>query len=115
MSRTHLFAVVVLLGAAAFAGVLALTRTGQVGATPEPASSAQLAAKTRSLDRLEASLRRSLAARTPSQRAAQETPSQRTVYVRAASPQTPAGEHDDEHGDEHGDDDHGQGHDGADD
>lgn len=104
MARKHLFVVVVLLGAAAVAGLLALTRTVSVGATAAPASTAQVAAKTRSLDRLEASLRRSLAKRPPALPSARATadPSAapRTVYVR---PAPSAGAYEDEHG-EHDDD-----------
>ena len=62
MSRKHLVAIVVLLGAAVVAGLLALTRT-TTAATQ--ASTAQLTAKSRSLDRLEASLRHMLAQQPP--------------------------------------------------
>jgi hypothetical protein len=114
MSRKHLFAIVVLLGAAAVAGLLALTRT-TTAATQ--ASSTEIAAKSRSLDRLEASLRRSLAERPPAVptrkgAAAQSAPS-RTIFVRAPQPAGRAsGAHEDEHGEEH--EDKGE-HEGADD
>ena len=97
MGRKHLFAIVVLLGAAAVAGLLALTRT-TTAATQ--ASSTQIAAKTRSLDRLEASLRRSLAERPPALPATTEGGGQsvpaRTVVRSCAAAQTPTGEHEDD-------------------
>ena len=65
MSRKHLFSIVVLLGAATVAGVIALTSTRQLGASTTQVSSAQVAARSRSLDRLEASLQRSLAKQPP--------------------------------------------------
>lgn len=102
MPRKHLFAIVVLLGVALVAGLLALARTSTA---TTPASSTQIAAKSRSLDRLEASLRRSLAAQPPALpeagRAAVPSASG-TVYVRSG-PATQAGR---EPEDEHGDDDH---------
>ena len=101
MSRKHLFAIVVLLGAAAVAGLLALTRT-TTAATQS--SNTQIAAKSRSLDRLEASLRRSLAEQPPArptsgQATASSAP--RTVYVRpTAATQAATGEREDEQGDD---------------
>jgi hypothetical protein len=104
MARKHLFVVVVLLGAAAVAGLLAVTRTVSLGATPAPAQTAQIAAKERSLDQLEASLRRALAKPPPALPSASPTtaPSAapRTVYLR---PAPSAGAYEDEHG-EHDDD-----------
>jgi hypothetical protein len=101
MSRKHLFAIVVLLGAAAVAGLLALTRT-TTAATQ--ASSTQIAAETRSLDQLEASLRRSLAQQPPALPAARSTPASpapRTVFVpSSAASQAVTGEREDEHGDD---------------
>jgi hypothetical protein len=99
MPRKHLFAVVVLLGAAAAAGLLAVTRTVDLGAAAAtPVSNAQITAKTRSLDRLEASLRRSLAEQPPIP-AVGSSASQRTVYLRSSAPsgQAPTGEREDEH------------------
>ena len=107
MPRVHLFTIVVLLGAAAVAGLFALTRT-TTAATQ--ASSMQIAARSRSLDQLEASLRRSLAQQPP---ASPTTPSTDgsstppTIYVPSTTPQL---EHeddvaDDEHADED-DDEH---------
>jgi hypothetical protein len=99
MSRQHLFAVVVMLGAAAIAGLLAVTRTVDLGAAAATSTSnTQIAAKTRSLDRLEASLRRSLAKQPPAlpstQPSAASSRSPRTVYVRR-SPQGAAARHED--------------------
>ena len=97
MSRTHLFAIVVLLGAAAVAGLLALTRT-TTAATQ--ASSTQIAAKSRSLDQLEASLRRSLAQQLPTLPAARSTAATsapRTVFVPSTTgPQAATGEREDD-------------------
>jgi hypothetical protein len=101
MSRKHLFAIVVLLGAAATAGLLALTRTTTAAMQP---SSTQIAAKSRALDRLEASLRRSLAEQPPvlpPARQATDPSARRTVFLRSsAAPQAPIGEREDEPGDE---------------
>lgn len=100
MPRKHLFVIVVLLGAALVAGLLALTRTSTASTQ---ASSTQIAAKSRSLDRLEASLRRSLAARPPALSEAGRTavpPAPGTVYVRSAAATQAAGEREDEHGDD---------------
>jgi hypothetical protein len=101
MSRKHLFAIVVLLGAAAVAGLLALTRTTTAAM---PAASTEIAAKSHSLDQLEASLRRSLAERLPALHRARQTAHQSappTVLVRAAAAsQAPTGEREDEHRDD---------------
>ena len=119
MSRTHLFVVVVLLGAASIAGLLAVTRTVDLGTAATPASNTQISARMRSLDRLEASLRRSLAEQPPAlptRRPAADPSAPRTVYVRsAAAARASTGEHDDD--DEHGETDHESEdeHEGADD
>lgn len=106
MSRKHLFAIVVLLGAAAVAGLLALTRT-TTAATQ--ASTTQMAAKSRSLDRLEASLRRSLAQQPPALPATRASSAPRMIFVPSSvAAQTSIGEREDEHG---GDErDHGDEH-----
>ena len=100
MSRKHLFTIVVLLGAAAVAALLAVTRTTTAGT---PASSAQILAKSRRLDQLEASLQRALAEhpRTlPVTQRAAGAPA-RTVYLRSgATVQAPAGEGEHEHGED---------------
>ena len=62
MARKHRFSIVLMLGAAVVAGFLALSRSVQLGAASKPASTAQVSARTRSLDRLEAQLRDQLAA-----------------------------------------------------
>lgn len=105
MSRKHLFAIVVLLGAAAIAGLLALTRTT---AAATQVSSARIAAKSRALDQLEASLRRALAQHPPALPGARSTGSSatRTVYVPSTAVPPGADELEVEHGDdahEHGD------------
>ena len=98
MPRIHLFAVVVLLGAAAVAGLLAVTRTVALG-SPEPASSNQDAAisfRLQRLDRLEATLRKELA----SQAAA---PASVTVQRRATTLATRVDDDDEDADDEHED------------
>ena len=62
MARKHRFSIVVMLGAAVVAGFFALSRSVQLGAASKPASTAQVSARARSLDRLEAQLRHQLAA-----------------------------------------------------
>lgn len=113
MSRRHLFAIVVLLGAAAVAGLIALTRT-TTAATH--ASSTEIAAKSRSLDQLEASLRRSLAEQPPALSGARPTAAfaaARTVFVPAGAwARTATGERANESGD---DDANETAHEGADD
>ena len=82
MPRKHLFPLVVLLAAAAVAGLLALTRTTKLG-QPAQASSrsdAAIAGRLRELDRFEQSLRKQLAA------AETASPGPKTVYRRAAAP-----------------------------
>ncbi len=106
MSRKHVFVIVVLLGAAAVAGMFALTRTTSAATR---ATSMQIAARSRSLDQLEASLRRALAEQPPALRTAPSTDGSSTpptIYVPSTTPQLEhedAGSGDDEHADE---DDH---------
>jgi hypothetical protein len=80
MARGHLFLIVVLLGAAAIAGLLAVTRTAA-----QPASSASpdsaIAFRMKKLDRLEASLAQRLA----QQAKAAPSPAPTVVYRRATS------------------------------
>jgi hypothetical protein len=109
MTRTHTFLIVVLLAAVAVAGLLALTRTTQQSATASPALDAQIAARTRSLGKLEASLRRSLAKQTPAlpaARAGASSAAPRTVYVRSSAPAASHAEHESDYGE----DGHGQSH-----
>ena len=108
MSRKHLFAIVVLLAAAAVAGLLAMSRTVALGGAPTPASSAQVAAKTRSLDRLEASLRRALADQPPTVPFSGAAPASstlpRTIYVPSTAQASAGGREDEDEGGR-GDDD----------
>ena len=110
MARKHRFSIVVMLGAAVVAGFLALSRSVQLGAASKPTSTAQISASARSLDRLEAQLRRQLAAlpkaAPKAQRVASRAASPGVVYVRsAASPVSASHGDDGEHG--------AEGHDGA--
>ncbi len=110
MARKHRFSIVVMLGAAVVAGFLALGRSVQLGAASKPASTAQISARARSLDRLEAQLRRQLAAlpkaAPKAQRVATRSASPGVLYVRsAASPVSASHGDDGEHG--------AEGHDGA--
>jgi len=118
MKRTHTLAIALLIGLAAIAGAFAATRTAGLGASARLASvsDAQIAQRTRQLDRVEASLRRARAQRPPALppvRFARVTP-QRVVYVRpqpitvlgSAHGEDDAMETDDHAaGGEHGDDD----------
>jgi hypothetical protein len=107
MPRKHMFTLVVLLAAAAGAGVLALSRTVDLGqaasSTTDP--DAAISYRLQELDRFEASLRKQLA-QSP---AAPAQP--RTVYRRASAPPAPAAASQAEGGDdlyedeEHGNDD----------
>lgn len=99
MARKHMFFVVVLLAAAAFAGFAAVSRTAAV-ARPEPAAASavsedELAARLRALDRFEAKLRQQLRA-APSARAAAPA----AAFTRAAPAPVRAYD-DDEYEDEH--------------
>jgi hypothetical protein len=110
MARKHRFSIVVMLGAAVVAGFLALSRSVQLGAASKPASTAQVSARARSLDRLEAQLRRQLAAlpkaAPKAQQVATRSASPGVLYVRsAASPASASHGDDDEHS--------AAGHDGA--
>lgn len=83
MHRKHLFPLVVLLAAAVVAGLLALTRTVDLGqpATASTGSDPAIAFRLKELDRFEVSLRKQLAeAKAPAAAAP------KTIYRRAASP-----------------------------
>jgi hypothetical protein len=80
MARKHRFSIVLMLGAAVVAGFLALSRSVQLGAASKPASTAQVSARARSLDRLEAQLRDQLAA------LAKTPPEAKAVATRSGSP-----------------------------
>jgi hypothetical protein len=115
MPRKHLFPLVVLLAAAAVAGMLALTRTVDLGqaASQSSTSDAAIAYRLDELDRLEASLREQLAGGPASSAQPQ------TVYRRAAAPSPSAAsvrEQDDDHDEredvhEHEDEDEDEGRD----
>jgi len=64
MPRRHLFVIVVLLGAVAVAGLLAVTRTVALGSAAQapPSQDAAISFRLQRLDSLEASLRKQLAA-----------------------------------------------------
>ena len=80
MARKHRFSIVVMLGAAVVAGFFALSRSVQLGAASKPAPTAQVSARARSLDRLEAQLRHQLAA------LPKAAPKAQPVVTRSASP-----------------------------
>jgi Tfp pilus assembly protein PilN len=101
MARKHRFSIVVMLGAAVVAGFFALSRSVQLGAASKPASTAQISARARSLDRLEAQLRRQLAAlpkaAPKAQQVATRSASPGVLYDRSTAPvMAPHGD-DDEH------------------
>ena len=96
MRRRHLFVIVVLLGAAAVAGLLAVSRTVALG-SPQPASSGQdpaISFRLQRLDRLEASLRKELAS------VGSAAPEPATVYRRGTAP-APQLDDDESSDDEH--------------
>ena len=110
MARKHRFSIVVMLGAAVVAGFFALSRSVQLGVASKPAPTAQVSARARSLDRLEAQLRHQLAALPKAAPKAQpaKTPSAApgVLYVRStASPVSASHGDDGEH--------RAEGHDGA--
>jgi hypothetical protein len=102
MPRKHLFPLVVLLAAAAVAGLLALTRTVDLGQASQAstASDPSIAVRLKRLDRFEASLRKQLAA---AKAPAAATPT--TVYRRATVAAPPPRHSDDEGEESEGRDD----------
>jgi hypothetical protein len=84
MARKHLFIIVVLLGAAAVAGLLAMTRTSALGSpvSASPSQDSSISFRLKKLDRLEASLQKRLSAPAASTTA----PAPVTVYRRAVAP-----------------------------
>jgi hypothetical protein len=105
MPRKHLFPLVVLIAAAAVAGLLAVGRAVELG-QPAGASTGKqpsIAYRLTQLDKAEKSLRTQLAdlRKAP-------TPGTQTVYERAATPV--AAQTADEHGDDEKDDHHGPDH-----
>lgn len=103
MARKHIFILVVILGAAALSGLVAMARTSGVGApaTAAPAASPALDARLRELTRFEKRLKNELVASTGST-------GQSTVFVPAASTSAQTSHSsfsdDDEHEDGGGDD-----------
>jgi hypothetical protein len=93
MSRKHLFPLVVILAAAVFAGLLAVSHTRALS-SPGPAASSDpaIAFRLKKLDRFERSLRRQLAAK-PASAAPQ------TVYRHAPVQSAARSFDDDDHGD----------------
>lgn len=65
MPRKHALPIVLLLSAAAVAGLVALGRTVALGASTAKPAPARIAAREHTLDRYEASLKRELARRPP--------------------------------------------------
>jgi hypothetical protein len=107
MARKHRFSIVVMLGAAVVAGFFALSRSVQLGAASKPAPTAQVSARARSLDRLEAQLRHQLAALPKAapkvQPVAARSASPGVLYVRSPAAPVPTSHGDDgEHGGETG-------------
>jgi hypothetical protein len=102
MPRRHLFVLVVLLGAVAVAGLLAVTRTVAAGSSttssPTSAQEAAISFRLHRLDRLEASLRKKLAAQGAT------APAPVTVYRRSPTP-LPTGSSAEAHEHESADDD----------
>ena len=93
MARGHLFVIVVLLAAAAVAGVLAVSRTAH--SQPTSAADPAIAFRLKKLDRLEASLERKLARpTTPAKKSAAPV----VVYQRAPSPVVSESHHGDDDG-----------------
>ncbi len=110
MARKHRFSIVVLLGAAVVAGFFALSRSVQLGVASEPAPTAQVSARARSLDRLEAQLRHQLAvlpkAAAKAQKVATRSTSPGVLYVRSPASPTSASQGDQGDDGEHSTDGH---------
>ena len=106
MSRRHLFPLVVLLAAAAVAGLLALARAVDLG-RPAAASTGEqpaIAFRLARLDKEERALRQQLADLRRASAAGTQT-----VYERGAAAPSSTQVADDDHGeDDHGEDDHGE-------
>jgi hypothetical protein len=111
MKGAHVVAIALLLGLAAVFGLVAATKTARVeGGGQAQASAATIAARTKTLDRTEAALRRALRDRPPALPPARGA-SQQQVVVRRPAPlivvtHHRGGEHEVEHEAEgHGGDD----------
>jgi hypothetical protein len=107
MSRPSLFVLVVLIAAAAVAGLVALTRSSAATEAGAPSGSAagqaQISYRLKQIDRLEADLRKRIAAASKPIATPAVAPQQQTVYVRQPSLATVAVSH---HDDDHEGDDH---------
>lgn len=97
MSRMSLFVLVVLIGAAAVAGLLALTRTSAASDANAPAATAgsqtQIGYRLKQLDAMEADLRRKIAEASKPAPAASR---QQQVIVRRAPATVPTSTHDED-------------------
>lgn len=80
MNKLHVTIVATLLAGAAVLGAVAVTRTTSLGTAQRQGSNAAVLARTRQLDRLQASLQRALAQK-PKARAS-TSPAPRVVYHR---------------------------------
>jgi len=109
MNRRHTFVIALFLALAVAAGMFAALRTTELGASAASVPAAQLAARSRALDRYEASLRREAPRRPPALPAvpaaarAGAVAAPRVVYVRPAPVVHVVHRHhsDDGEGDEH--------------
>lgn len=81
MARGHLFVIVILLAAAAVAGLLAVSRTAAQATTPAAGADPAIAFRMKKLDRLEASLEQQIARRRATTQRAPVV-----VYKRATAP-----------------------------
>jgi hypothetical protein len=82
MRKLHVTIVATLLAGAAVLGAVAVTHTVSLGAAQRQPSSASIQARTRQLDRLQASLRRALTQKPKARPAAAAAPAPRIVYHR---------------------------------
>ena len=85
MKKGHALLIALLIGAAALAGIVAATRTAQLGRSSHPpkVSPAEIAVRNRALDRTRANLHKLLAEK-PAAGPARPAAAQRVVYVRPA-------------------------------
>jgi hypothetical protein len=115
MTKPHAIAVTVMLGAAAAAGVLAVSRTVPLGQTPSTTSTSSLEQRQAALDRARAqiaTLDASVPPPLPAAPAVPVTAPQRVVLVRSQAG-APVADDDGAHEEEHGDHDDESGEDGG--
>jgi hypothetical protein len=86
MKRTHALVIAAILATASVVGVVAASRTSHLGAAAQRASAASLDARTRQLNRYEASLRRALAQKPAPLPALPKTPSRTALAASAPAP-----------------------------